>query len=1103
MPMLKTVGVSAMAAVLVAVVAQLLVVGTPIWARMTIITVDDENFGHALLPVAAAFNAARSKGSALIEVSHSNLANAAGASASCVHAPIAPPSLTDSPHSTPSYLLPPAPPAPNAAQHLRRLRTILMGGHVLSIADNSRAADAEPAVLLYQGGVITPLKSARASAPLPLDQAFSHYLTKPMEGQFAMVAALAAVAGVRRSREQAGMLGGGGPSPPPALKKEDVNQATRLALLAAYNQQGEVDESQIATARGYLAFLVDIGFVDQTGPDNPNTGTHPIHVVTWKRDVDMVKRILRSTPGLAANPFIVDRDERAPLHYAAALGTSWEIVEYRRWMTTPVLGPEMMGPLVDGGHPASDMAGTMFARRSELMRRYAALDAKLVDALVEAGAAIDARDVYGATPLLAAAWAGSVSAVEALLAAGADVHAATWPAATTRGGQTALHVAAARGMNEVVEALLAAGADSTTPDGYGRGALAHVDELNSELRTMLEKAGGATDATDTIPPASSSPFPSAPSSDCQIARVDARALEGGIDMQLFDQHFASLRKPVLLVGEFERWLKEPWSIDRLAEKHTNETSFGLVYPHLYGQLDTVSGMAQETTMADFRQYVFERVMMSEEERAADPDPAVSWDGHYHPPYHSPQPHLAPRPHHHHHHYRRHQYIFDREVYPREPSMWNDMAMPDFLGVPQMPAQIQFSAGTNGSGAHPHYHETAFNGLASGTKHWRLFAPRDAFFGRMSGRQFEEEFAEEASNGRTCVQRAGDLLYLPNGWGHALLNEGPETAGIAVQYDHMALDFSMPPSEPDWDMVPYLQAMATGGAADAVPAEAGGEGGHEAAPWVGPADRDADSSTCSIDVRPELSLGEFQQRFAGKRPVIFRRRGPNDEGAAAAFASASERAALLRAGPDMLLIARIANQYVSKEMSLSDFITAVVDPGAAENSLENATMAAGVDERQLYFLGDVIHGKAQKWNALMNKYTPPEMVVRLNGGQVRRRPSFGIAGNATGAPWHKHGPGFAEVVHGEKKWWFLPPSVTPPGVVRGQAVGEWLAEVLPELPQGQRPIACTAGPGDIVYVPDGWYHATLNLGRYNAYVSTFTGDDGHGGSFGKSASGVSE
>ena len=47
----------------------------------------------------------------------------------------------------------------------------------------------------------------------------------------------------------------------------------------------------------------------------------------------------------------------------------------------------------------------------------------------------------------------------------------------------------------------------------------------------------------------------------------------------------------MLVGEFERWLKEPWSIDRLAEKHTNETSFGLVYPHLYGQLDTVSGMA--------------------------------------------------------------------------------------------------------------------------------------------------------------------------------------------------------------------------------------------------------------------------------------------------------------------------------------------------------------------------------------------------------------------------------------------------------------------------------------------------------------------------------
>ena len=99
-------------------------------------------------------------------------------------------------------------------------------------------------------------------------------------------------------------------------------------------------------------------------------------------------------------------------------------------------------------------------------------------------------------------------------------------------------------------------------------------------------------------------------------------------------------------------------------------------------------------------------------------------------------------------------------------MWDDMTIPDFLAV-DVPAQIQFSAGTNGTGAHPHYHETAFNGLATGRKHWRLFPPSDAFFGRMSGRQLEEDHADEAAKGRTCVQRAGDLLYLPNGWGHAL------------------------------------------------------------------------------------------------------------------------------------------------------------------------------------------------------------------------------------------------------------------------------------------------------------------------------------------------
>ena len=52
-------------------------------------------------------------------------------------------------------------------------------------------------------------------------------------------------------------------------------------------------------------------------------------------------------------------------------------------------------------------------------------------------------------------------------------------------------------------------------------------------------------------------------------------------------------------------------------------------------------------------------------------------------------------------------------------------------------------------------------------------------------------------------------------------------------------------------------------------------------------------------------------------------------------------------------------------------------------------------------------------------------------------------------------------------------------------------MVPTLPSNELPIACMTSPGDIVYVPGGWFHATIGLGRWNAYMSTFTGDDGGG------------
>ena len=40
---------------------------------------------------------------------------------------------------------------------------------------------------------------------------------------------------------------------------------------------------------------------------------------------------------------------------------------------------------------------------------------------------------------------------------------------------------------------------------------------------------------------------------------------------------------------------------------------------------------------------------------------------------------------------------------------------------------------------------------------------------------------------TCVQRAGDVLYVPALWGHACHNEAPLVAGVAMEFFSKAGD----------------------------------------------------------------------------------------------------------------------------------------------------------------------------------------------------------------------------------------------------------------------------------------------------------------------------
>ena len=115
-------------------------------------------------------------------------------------------------------------------------------------------------------------------------------------------------------------------------------------------------------------------------------------------------------------------------------------------------------------------------------------NAKAVNFLLQAGANIEAKNNWGATPLYQA---GKVEAITTLLQAGADIEA------RTEGGFTPLHGAARLGNAETITTLIKAGADIEAKAEDG-DTLLHMAALSgrAEAITVLIEAGANGKAKD-------------------------------------------------------------------------------------------------------------------------------------------------------------------------------------------------------------------------------------------------------------------------------------------------------------------------------------------------------------------------------------------------------------------------------------------------------------------------------------------------------------------------------------------------------------------------------------------------------------------------------
>ncbi|KJR89285.1 ankyrin repeat-containing protein [Sporothrix schenckii 1099-18] len=106
---------------------------------------------------------------------------------------------------------------------------------------------------------------------------------------------------------------------------------------------------------------------------------------------------------------------------------------------------------------------------------------------------INAKDLFGRTPMAIASQNGFEAIVRLLLNAGADVHATDWQ------GESALMYAAAAGHPGIADVLLQAGADANSVGTYGHTALLFaVERGDAAIVQRLVKAGAKMHLSDGI-----------------------------------------------------------------------------------------------------------------------------------------------------------------------------------------------------------------------------------------------------------------------------------------------------------------------------------------------------------------------------------------------------------------------------------------------------------------------------------------------------------------------------------------------------------------------------------------------------------------------------
>eukprot|EP00439_Symbiodinium_sp_Y106_P077856 s2086_g16.t1 len=129
-----------------------------------------------------------------------------------------------------------------------------------------------------------------------------------------------------------------------------------------------------------------------------------------------------------------------------------------------------------------------------------------------------------------------------------------------------------------------------------------------------------------------------------------------------------------------------------------------------------------------------------------------------------------------------------------------------------------------------------------------------------------------------------------------------------------------------------------------------------------------------------------------------------------------------------------------------------------------------DARSVVFENDFESNRHE----LLESFDVPRLLASVHGA-----PILSIGRQDTGIGFHRHSAAWLAQLLGRKLWLLLPGGKRPPA----RAPWHYLLHRPPGL------VICVAQPGEVVFVPAGWWHATWNLDDISVAAGWEAGDSG--------------